>query len=121
MGTLFISTSRPPELDESISYRIDPAQYAIEMRRRWPDAKIVELKSGEYVLHWELNQRDRLGLSGGLQSNRLVVSFGSGPRTDVIEFALWHRDFVPTGTMLYLFDANLELVVELTPGIDRQV
>ena len=120
MSTFFISPSKPPNLDESMEYRIDPAEYAARMRQRWPDSKLLEVKSGGYILHWELNQGGRLGLSGGLQSNRLVVSFGSSPRTDAIDFAHWHRGFVPAGIILYLFDANLELVVELTPGMDMQ-
>jgi len=115
-----MSTSKPPELDESIKYKIDPSEYARLMKLRWPYAKIGFVNNKSYVLDWELNHRDRLGPLGGLQSNRLVVSFGSNPQEDAIEFILWHRDFVPLGIPLFLFNSNLDLIFELKTGVSRE-
>ena len=120
MSTLFIATSKPPELDEAANYRIDPLEYIRLMKLRWPYAKVVFVNNEYYEYNWELNQHDRLGLLGGLQSNRLVVSFNSNPHEDVIEFILWHRDFVPTDIPLFLFNTNLGLLYELRPKVTGQ-
>ncbi len=120
VSTLFISTSRPPELDETVNYRIDPVEYARLMRLYWPYAKVGFVNSPYYVLSWELNQHDRLGPLGGLQTNKSVVSFGSNPQEDAIEFILWHRDVIPSDIRLFLFNANLDLMYELKPGVNRE-
>ncbi len=117
MSSFFISTSRPPEFDETIEYRINESEYAASLRRQWPYAKVTAVPIARYILHWELDRKDRLGLSGGLQANRLVVSFGNAPHEDVIDFIIWHRAYVPPHQSLFLFDESLSLVLELEPGV----
>lgn len=118
MTTLFVSTS-PPPLDQTNEYRIDPNMYASQMKQRWPYADVART-SGAYVVWWELNHENRLGPQGGLQNNRFVVSFGNAPEDDVIDFILWHRDFVPKDVPLFLFDESLYLTFEVKPGMSRQ-
>jgi hypothetical protein len=118
MTTLFISISLPP-LDETCAYRIDLETYADQMKKNWPYAKVMTF-SGDYVLWWELNHENKLGPQGGLQDNRLVVSFGNAPEEDVIDFILWHRDFVPKDVPLFLFDESLYLTFEIRSGVTRQ-
>jgi len=106
-------------MDETIEYRIDPDAYTDQMRHRWPYAEVARV-SGIYVLWWELNHENRLGPQGGLQSNRLVVSFGNAPEEDAIDFILWHRGFVPEDVPLFLFDESLYLTFEISSEITRE-
>ncbi len=117
MATLFISTSRTPILDETIEYRIDRVEYANKICVRWPYAAINQVSLGGYILSWELNKENELGASGGLQANKLVVSFGSNPLEDAVDFVLWHREFVPIAQDLFLFGESLQDNLKLKPDI----
>lgn len=120
MSTLFISTSKPPQLDQGINYRIDPVEYHAKMQENWPYARIYNAHVGDYILSWELNNDKNLGASGGLQANRLVVSLSSNPQRDAVDFILWHRSFVPNIQQLFLFDESLTMIVELEPDLTEE-
>jgi hypothetical protein len=90
------------------------------MTYQWPHANIVKVPTANYVFHWELDRTDRLGLSGGLQANRLVVSFGNAPYEDFIDFIVWHRAYVPSHQGLFLFHESVSFVLELEPGIHEE-
>jgi hypothetical protein len=121
MSTLFVSTAKPPSLEETGDIRIDPEEYARAMKRRWPDGNIGHVTIGSYILHWELNRGNELGILGGLQENRLVVSFGSAPMNNAIEFIIWHRNFVPAKQKLFLFDESLETIIELKSDLTSKM
>lgn len=120
MATLYISVSDPSEPTNMISYKIDLRDYAEQLKNRWPNAQIIQPNSLTYVLQWELNTQESLGISGGLQSDRQTVSFGSNPKENAIEFILWHRSLVPSSQYLLLFDDNMDIKCELKSDISLE-
>jgi hypothetical protein len=121
MAKFHIGFSKPPEIDQSIDYRIDASEYATNLLARWPYAVVGRYDlSPYYILTWELNKENELGASGGLQSDGLTVSFERNPQEDAVDFALWHREFVPNQYVLFLYDNNLDVVYELRPNTTRE-
>ena len=98
---------------------IDPNLYRVELMKRWPFADIGE--GGEhYALFWKLDTEAGLGPEGGLQSDLQHVSFRYSDLT-FVDFVLWHRRFVPSQYVLYLFNSSsaprhLVLHSEVTVG-----
>ncbi|MCL4249849.1 MAG: hypothetical protein KJ065_17010 [Anaerolineae bacterium] len=119
MSELFISTLRPPEDVSKSDYLIDVELYSSAIRQKWKSAKVVTPPGGTYVLEWELNEEHSLGLLGGLQSDRRTVSFGINYFDNALDYILWHREYVPNDVVLYLFDANLDLIHRLTTETSR--
>ncbi len=120
MSTLYISF-KPPKAANETNYRINPQTYAEMIKEMWPDAKVISPPdTSTYILAWELNTPHRLGISGGLQSDEITVSFGSNPQENAVDFILWHRGVIPLKEPLFLFDDNLTIVHELKSDMSHE-
>src|SRR3954453_3093630 len=117
MATFFISMFKPPDEHETVTYRIDPDTYGEALQKRWPYSNVGRVASEHYILSWELDKETELGAPGGLFSDGKVVSFGSNPQKDAMDFVLWHRAFVPEQYPLFLFDQSLSIVFELKSDV----
>jgi len=109
--------SDPSKSEDVRNYTIDLHNYAKALKSKWPKAQIVYPDSLTYVIQWELNTDETLGVFGGLQSDKQTVSFGSNPKENAIEFILWYRSFIPSSQYLLLFDDNMDLKYELKPDV----
>jgi hypothetical protein len=89
----------------SSDLKINPAEYQLELLRKWPYANIGRGVFTNYLLWWTLDTKDELGPEGGLQSDQQHVSFKYGKNT-FIDFILWHRGFVSANYQLYLFNSS---------------
>lgn len=113
MIALFISTVKPPNPNTVSEFRIEVGEYAKAMQQNWPDANIYIPDSGQYSLRWELTTKTERGILGGLQTDKMTVSFGISYFDSALQFILWHRKYVPPEVALYLFDENLLLMYQL--------
>lgn len=93
-------------------FRINPGQYSNQLLVRWPYAKSYPGTLGS----WTLDEPNEPGTPILLHSDWLYVSFAPG--ANVTDFILWHRHFVPSQSLLLLFQdsswASLKLHADTT-------
>jgi hypothetical protein len=113
VGAWFVLPYEPQDWEKGSELSIDPTEYLNQMKMKWPYIEqYPTVASKTHLLQWRLTSEDEVG---GLQTNRQVVDFGSGP--SFIEFVIWHRQFVLAKHRLYLCNNSSEKCVELNPGV----
>lgn len=112
---LLISSINPLENRYLSDYRIDKDDYANNLILKFPYAKIFNnLRVTDYfLLKWVLDDINRNGAEGGLQIDKITVSF-SRRYWNTKDYILWHRSYIPEYVPLYLFDSLLENIYPLT-------
>jgi hypothetical protein len=79
-------------------------EYSEQLQQRWPEITF----SHWFPINWQLppESGQYSGLSGCLQENQQIVSFGTGPKQSFVDYILWHRSFVPEHYQLFLFNSS---------------
>ena len=114
--SLFISCLKPPVEVYLSDYRINIDDYTSKFLQAFPFSKIerpLAITNSTYLLYWSLNDENKTGVSGGIQSDSITTSF-SGGYWNTKDYILWHRRYIPDSVPLYLFDDNLRFIYLLT-------
>jgi len=108
-----MSSVKPPIAEYLSDYRIDILDYEIQLKILYPFGNFIRPKNSTYLLRWNLNSIDKLGVDGGIQGDRITVSFSNG-YWNTNDYILWHRRYIPENVPLYLFEENLQVIHLLT-------
>ena len=117
MTTFFLAPVEPDKWSKKKSdLLIDFKWFRERLQDEWPLARIrIPGETKNILLWWQLPpEKDGNALTGGLQANKQIVSFETGPRRSFIKFVLWYRDFVSDTYQLFLFNDSQEAVLEIT-------
>ncbi len=118
MTTFLLTSEHPEDKAKGRIYLIDPAEYAEKLRERWTTINITE-SAGVYCLYWEIGNPNDAGPIGNLRTDGRGITI-SASRSDLIEFAFWHRTIISEQYPLFLFDEGLHVIIELTANTTRE-
>jgi hypothetical protein len=120
--TFFIGSTKMiggSEWIEYPAYTINIDNFSEELKKKWPDALIGPAGTPSQALEWRLN-KDAYSEQFALDSKKQFVIAEAVSKSNLIEFTLWYRKYIPSEFKLFLFDESLALVIELVDKISRE-
>src|SRR5438045_2089505 len=94
-------------------FQIEPADLLQNLRVRWPDIKLYNCLTQDYLLCWEIKFGEYWE-DGGLQSDKRIITFHDAPES-VTTFAIWYRTQIPPNYELFIFHDSDGEEFELLP------
>jgi hypothetical protein len=118
MSRLLISPYKPQDWTGDnwtvqIDFQIEPDFLAEAIKKRWLDADVKVSQLPETPVEWVFLSH----FMGWLLSDRKSVSITNGPKSSLIEFVLWYRQFIVPSVRLFLMTESSEETLELTTEI----
>ena len=106
----------PPE---ATSWTMSPSEFAQNLTRSWPDAKVQSTTNPELSPEWEIC------MPGGILLGRFYprlsgVVFNGSTLDDLINFALWYRSLVPAEQPLLFYEEGFNWDMDLRPEATKQ-